>query len=115
MDINRGSAGMRAEELHAGNLNQTTTQNWKVQDKFSTEPIPSGKPCSISLLRSHEAANNPAYGADGFGFHSRARFCASAIWAGVILDATISRLRAACCRSSFAEGGNCEAARLTHM
>ena len=45
----------------------------------------------------------------GFGFHSRAKFCASAICAGVILEATLSRCSTASAILS------CEAARLSHM
>ena len=50
----------------------------------------------------------------GFGFHSRANFCASVICAAVIWDAMKSRFLAVVSRISFAEAGNREAARLSH-
>ena len=48
-----------------------------------------------------------------FGFHSRASFCASDIWAGVILLATLSRFSTAVSRPP--PGRNLEAARLYHI
>ncbi len=48
-----------------------------------------------------------------FGFHSRASFWASDIWAGVIRLATVSRFLTMLSRSS--PGGNLEAARLNHI
>jgi len=48
-----------------------------------------------------------------FGFHSRASFWASDIWAGVILLAMLSRFLTAMSRTS--PGGNLETARLYHI
>ena len=48
-----------------------------------------------------------------FGFHSRASFWASDIWAGVIFSATRSRLKTASSRTL--PGGDLEAARLYHI
>jgi len=50
-----------------------------------------------------------------FGFHSLANFCASAIWSGVIIEATRSLALSVAFCSAFHSGGNREIERLYHM
>ena len=64
---------------------------------------------SFTVVPSSRAPVTPYF----FGFHSRASFLASDIWAGVIQMATISRFLAALSRSP--PGDNLEAARLYHI
>ncbi len=60
-----------------------------------------------------ERGGDPPVHAYFFGFHSRASRCASAIWAGVIYAAKISRFLTALSR--VVPGGKREAARLDHI
>ena len=50
-----------------------------------------------------------------FGFHSRANFCASAIWSGVIVEAIIFLFFSASFLFSISDAGNRWTARLNHM
>ena len=78
-------------------------------------PSSSGSLAMLAAMRRASSRVSNANYHSGFGFHSRASFCASAICAGVILEATLPRAAAALFERSPPPLSACAAAKLYHM